>query len=44
MKYQEHFHRSAGTIIKNTDIYKIEYERLIETISSITDKDLVEEF
>ena len=44
MKYQEHFHRSAGTIIKNTDIYKIEYESLIETISSITDKDLVEEF
>ena len=44
MKYQEHFHRSAGTIIKNTDIYNIEYESLIETISSITDKDLVEEF
>ena len=44
MKYQEYFHRNAGTIIKNTDIYNIEYESLIETISSITDKDLVEEF
>ena len=44
MKFQEHFHRNAGTIIKNTDIYKIEYESLIETISSVIDKDLVEEF
>ena len=44
MKFQEHFHRNAGTIIKNTEKYMEEYLLLTETITSISDKDIVEEF
>ena len=44
MKFKEHFHRNAGTIIKHTESYNEEYVSLKETISSISDVDLIEKF
>ncbi len=44
MDFKEHFHRNAGTIITNTESYNNEYKDLTDTLLSITDFDLVDEF
>jgi len=44
VKFKEHFHRNAGTVINNTEKYSKEYADLLDTISSISDTDIVEEF
>ena len=44
MDFKEHFHRNAGKIIANTESYSDEYKDLTDTLLSITDFDLVDEF
>ena len=44
MKYKEHFHRNAGTVIHNIKEYSEEYQDLTSTLLSISDIELVDEY